>query len=175
MADHKNPSPASSNYKENVADTRIEYADASNTDPNSSGLYDPDAGLSAEERAKNERKLLWKLDLKLIPWLCLLYLISFLDRTNIGNAKLDGLDTVINLGGQYNASLSIFFVSYALAEPLTNVLLKRFRPSIFLPCTMIFWGIVMTVMGLVHNFGGLMACRFFLGLAEAGRLCTGPR
>jgi len=38
-----------------------------------------------------EKKLMRKLDWKLIPWLCLLYLISFLDRTNIGNAKIQGL------------------------------------------------------------------------------------
>lgn len=71
-------------------------------------------------------------------------------------------------GGQYNAALSLFFVSYSLAEPLTNVLLKRLRPSIFLPAIMILWGICMTTMGLVHNWSGLMAARFFLGLAEAG-------
>ena len=39
---------------------------------------DPDAGLSEEERQKIDRRLLWKLDIRLIPWLCLLYLISFL-------------------------------------------------------------------------------------------------
>lgn len=70
--------------------------------------------------------------------------------------------------GNYSAALSIFFVSYALAEPLTNVLLKRFRPSIFLPAIMVLWGICMTSMGLCHNWSGLMAARFFLGLAEAG-------
>jgi hypothetical protein len=52
--------------------------------------HDPDHGLSHDERVKVERKLLWRLDFRLIPWLCLLYLISFLDRTNIGNAKLIG-------------------------------------------------------------------------------------
>lgn len=70
--------------------------------------------------------------------------------------------------GQYNAALSIFFVSYSCFEPLTNILLKRLRPSVFLPATMILWGIVMTTMGLVHNFSGLAAARWFLGLAEAG-------
>jgi len=116
-----------------------------------------------------DRALLWKLDLRLIPWLCLLYLISFLDRTNIGNARLDHLESTLHItGGQYNAALSIFFVSYSLAEPLTNVLLKRLRPSIFIPSIMILWGICMTTMGLVHNFQGLMTARFFLGLAEAG-------
>ncbi|KAL8758229.1 MAG: hypothetical protein Q9199_001639 [Rusavskia elegans] len=130
---------------------------------------DPDAGLSQEEKARIDRRLLWKLDLRLIPWLCLLYLISFLDRTNIGNARLVGLEDDLNItGGQYNAALSLFFVSYSLSEPLTNVLLKRLRPSIFIPAIMVLWGICMTTMGLVHNFQGLMAARFWLGLAEAG-------
>lgn len=130
---------------------------------------DPDAHLSAEERAAIDRKLLWKLDLRLIPWLCLLYLISFLDRTNIGNARLDGLEKSLNItGGQYNACLSIFFVSYALFEPLTNILLKRLRPSVFIPTIMVVWGMIMVTMGLCHNFQGMMAARFFLGVAEAG-------
>jgi sugar phosphate permease len=59
--------------------------------------------------------------------------------------------------GQYNATLTIFFISYSLFEPLTNVLLKKWRPSIFIPVIMVLWGICMTTMGLVHNFSGLMA------------------
>ena len=70
--------------------------------------------------------------------------------------------------GQYNAALSIFFVSYALFEPLTNILLKRLRPSIFIPIIMSMWGIIMVTMGLCHNASGMMAARFFLGMAEAG-------
>lgn len=105
----------------------------------------------------------------MIPWLTLLYLVSFLDRTNIGNAKIDGLTKDLHLTpGQYNASLSIFFVSYAVFEPLTNILLKRLRPSVFLPVTMTLWGICMVTMGLVHNFAGLATTRWFLGMAEAG-------
>jgi len=130
---------------------------------------DPDAGLSDEEKAKIDRKLLWQLDLKLIPWLCLLYLISFLDRVNIGNAKVEGLQEDLKMtNGQYLVTLTIFFVSYSCFEPLTNVLLKRLRPSVFLPIIMLVWGIVMTTMGLVHNFSGLATARWFLGLAEAG-------
>ena len=70
--------------------------------------------------------------------LCVLYLLSFLDRTNIGNAKIDGLQKSLHnlTTGQYNACLSIFFVSYACFEPLTNVLLKRLKPSIFIPIIM---------------------------------------
>ncbi|KAM3077548.1 hypothetical protein ACMFMG_006885 [Clarireedia jacksonii] len=131
---------------------------------------DPDAHLSEEERAAIDRKLLWKLDLTLIPWLCFLYLLAFLDRTNIGNAKIDGLQADLhNMStGKYNVTLSIFFVSYAVFEPITNVMLKRFRPSIFVPVIIIIWGLCMTFMGFVENWSGLMAARWFLGLAEAG-------
>jgi len=133
-------------------------------------IPDPDAHLSVEEKARVDRKLLWKLDLTLIPWLCILYLLAFLDRTNIGNAKIVGLQKDLHhmTTGQYNATLSIFFVSYSVFEPLTNILLKRLRPSIFLPIIMIIWGITMTFMGFVKNYSGLMAARWFLGLAEAG-------
>lgn len=146
---------------------------------------DPDAHLSAEERARIDKALVRKLDWQLIPWLTLLYLSAFLDRTNIGNAKVDGLQTDLKMTqGQYLATLSIFFVSYALfgtmthtaeqrvlatdhplslpTEPITNVLLKRFRPRVFLTATVVLWGIVMTCMGLVKSFSGLCAARFFL-------------
>lgn len=69
---------------------------------------------------------------------------------------------------QYNITLTVFFISYALFEPLTNVLLKKLRPSIFIPAIMVLWGIVMVCMGLTHNFAGMTTARFFLGLAEAG-------
>lgn len=69
--------------------------------------------------------------------LCLLYLLAFLDRTNIGNAKIAGLSKDLGLStSKYNATLTIFFVSYAVFEPLTNILLKRLRPSIFIPIIM---------------------------------------
>jgi len=136
---------------------------------NFDNLLDPDAHLSDQERAAADKTLLQKLDRKLIPWLSFLYLISFLDRTNIGNAKVDGLQRDLRLtDGQYSASLTIFFVSYAVFEPLTNVLLKKLRPSIFLPIIMVWWGVCMTCMGLVHNWAGLMTCRWWLGVAEAG-------
>ena len=148
-------------------------------------LPDPDAGLSDEERALQvsrlllfhstllthiqDRKLLRKLDYKLIPWLSFLYLISFLDRTNIGNAKVDGLQQDLGMSDtEYNNSLTIFFVAYAVFEPLTNVLLKKMRPSIFLPIIMVLWGISAVCMGLVHNYAGLMTVRWWLGVCEAG-------
>ncbi|KAK4132773.1 MFS general substrate transporter [Trichocladium antarcticum] len=130
---------------------------------------DPDSHLSPAERAEIDRKLLWKLDLKLLPWLCFLYLLAFLDRTNIGNAKIAGLTDDLNLTvPSYNATLTIFFVSYAVFEPITNILLKKLRPSIFIPIIIVGWGASMLGMGFVKNWDGLMAARWFLGLTEAG-------
>jgi hypothetical protein len=65
---------------------------------------------------------------------------SFLDRTNIGNAKIFGLAEDLHLrGSQYNSALTLFFVSYASFEPLTNILIKGLRPSIFIPIIMLLW------------------------------------
>ncbi|KIY03909.1 uncharacterized protein Z520_00601 [Fonsecaea multimorphosa CBS 102226] len=129
----------------------------------------PDANLTPEGRAEKDRQLLRKLDLRLIPWLCLIYLLSFLDRTNIGNAKIAGLQEDLHMSnGQWNASLAIFFVSYSVFEPLSNVLLKKFRPRIYIPTIMVLWGIACICQGLVSDFSGLSAVRWFLGLFEAG-------
>ncbi|PKS06274.1 hypothetical protein jhhlp_007022 [Lomentospora prolificans] len=118
---------------------------------------------------RQDRKLLRRLDWILLPWLCLLYLLAFLDRTNIGNAKIAGLTESLHISTpEYNVALTIFFVSYSIFEPLTNVLLKSWRPSRFIPVIVILWGLSMTGMGFVTNWSGLMAARWFLGLTEAG-------
>lgn len=116
-----------------------------------------------------EKRIVRKIDYKLVPFLSLLYLLSFLDRVNIGQARLDGLEKDLNLkGNEYSIALVVFFVGYVVTEAPSNVLIKRLKPSIYIPALMVAWGIVMTLMGLVHNFAGLAACRFFLGLAESG-------
>ncbi|KAF3929739.1 hypothetical protein AA313_de0210315 [Arthrobotrys entomopaga] len=132
-------------------------------------LRDPDEGKSECEREELERQLVRKLDWRLLPWLCLLYLASFLDRTNIGNAKIIGLQTDLHItGGQYNAALSLFFVSYAIFEPISNILLKRLTPRVWFTIIMVFWGISMTLMGFIKSWSGLMAARWWLGFWEAG-------
>lgn len=110
-----------------------------------------------------------KVDLWLIPWLSLLYLLSFLDRTNIGNARLVDMEEDLGMvKGDYNMALTIFFISYAVFEPLTNALLKRLTPRIFFTAIIVAWGVIMTLMGIVKNQPGLLAARWWLGFAEAG-------
>lgn len=117
----------------------------------------------------DEKKILRKMDLRLIPMLALLYLLSFLDRGNIGNAKIEGLVEDLHMTGpQYNWCLTVFFFTYAAFEVPSNLLLKKLRPSIWLPTIMVAWGIVMTLMGIVQNYHGLLIARIFLGVAEAG-------
>ncbi|KAL8794718.1 MAG: hypothetical protein Q9182_007597 [Xanthomendoza sp. 2 TL-2023] len=115
------------------------------------------------------KKVLMKMDLHLIPMLALLYLLSFLDRGNIGNARIEGLvDDLKMTGPQYNWTLTVFFFTYCVFEVPSNLILKRLRPSIWLPSIMVAWGTVMTLMGVVQGFKGLLIARLFLGVAEAG-------
>lgn len=117
----------------------------------------------------NPKKVLLKMDLHLIPMLALLYLLAFLDRGNIGNAKIEGLVEELHMTGpQYNWTLTVFFFTYCLFEVPSNLLLKKLRPSVWLPIIMVAWGVVMTLMGLVRDFKGLLIARLFLGVAEAG-------
>ncbi|CAH0054954.1 unnamed protein product [Clonostachys solani] len=117
----------------------------------------------------DEKKILRKLDLRIIPMLTLLYLLSYLDRGNIGNAKIEGLDVDLGLTpDQYNWCLTVFFFSYSAFEVPSNMVLKKLRPSVWLPCIMVAWGTVMTLMGLVKDYHGLLVARIFLGVTEAG-------
>ncbi|KAJ9419748.1 major facilitator superfamily domain-containing protein [Fusarium oxysporum] len=100
------------------------------------------------------------MDLRLIPMIAVLYLLPFLDRGNIGNAKIKGLQEDLNMTGiQYNWFLTVFFFTYAAFEVPLNLLLKKLRPSIWLPTIMVAWGIVMTLMGFVKNYHGLLVAR----------------
>lgn len=108
-------------------------------------------------------------DIRIVPWVGLLYLLSFLDRSNIGNANLFGLSKDLGLSStQYAACLACFFVFYVLCEVPSNMVMKAWRPSMWIPIIMIAWGVVMTGMGFVQNFGGLLAARILLGVTEAG-------
>ncbi|KAI7881294.1 MFS general substrate transporter [Lichtheimia hyalospora FSU 10163] len=114
-------------------------------------------------------KLRWKLDLRIIPYVGLLYLCSFLDRVNIGNAKVAGLQEDLGMtGSEYNLALTIFFIGYILFEVPSNLMLKKIGPSKWITIVMLAWGMVMACMAAVHNAAGLLASRFFLGITEAG-------
>lgn len=79
-------------------------------------------GLSAAE----DKKLMRRIDLHIVPMMVLFYLLSFLDRTNIGNARINGLATDLKLSDyNYRIALTILYVPYILAEIPANILVKR--------------------------------------------------
>jgi fucose permease len=86
----------------------------------------------------------------------------------IQNAKIEGMVTDLNLNGvQWNTVLSVFFVPYILLEVPSNMLLKKFkRPSVYLGLLIVAWGIIMTCMGVVKDFAGLLITRILLGVFE---------
>ncbi|KAF2185774.1 MFS general substrate transporter [Zopfia rhizophila CBS 207.26] len=119
----------------------------------------------------SETRLLRKCDLHLIPILFGLYLFAFMDRINIGNAKIQGLQKELNMNGtQYNVALLTFFPAYVALEVPANILMRKIRPSTWLSTLMFSWGVVTICQGLVHSYGGLVACRVLLGALEAGVL-----
>ncbi|KAL6707164.1 High-affinity nicotinic acid transporter [Coniothyrium glycines] len=117
-----------------------------------------------------ERKLITKIDLRVIPFLCIMYLLAFLDRVNIANANVFGLSTELDLNrdNRYNTALVIFFVPYILFEVPSNILLKKMKPRIWLSICMFGFGLVTMLQGFVQNYSGLLATRFFLGVFETG-------
>ena len=88
-----------------------------------------------------ERKLVRKCDLHVIPAIALLYSLAFLDRINIGNARLQGLEKDLKMKGHdYNVALFIFFIPYILFEVPSNILIRRFAPSTWLSSIIVAWG-----------------------------------
>ncbi|KAL4867472.1 hypothetical protein BDV12DRAFT_171260 [Aspergillus spectabilis] len=116
-----------------------------------------------------EKALLRKLDMWIVPPVILLYLLSFLDRVNIGNARLYKMEEDLGLeGDQYQIAVSILFVTYILSELPSNLVIKRFTPSRWISFITTAWGIVATLTGVVQNYSGLIACRIILGALEGG-------
>ncbi|KAF1802634.1 major facilitator superfamily domain-containing protein [Mucor lusitanicus] len=125
--------------------------------------------LSYKEDSRLNKILVKKLDRRLLPLLCILYLLSYIDRSNIGNAKLGGLEEDLNMSkSEYQWSLSIFYFSYVIFDLPSNIIMRRWRPSHWLGILMFCWGAVATAMAASTSFAGLAVCRFLLGVFEAG-------
>ncbi|KAF2175133.1 MFS general substrate transporter [Zopfia rhizophila CBS 207.26] len=118
-----------------------------------------------------ERKLRTKIDLYIVPTVALLYLFCFIDRANIGNARLAGFEKDLNLvGNDYNMVLSIFYISYTIFEIPATITCKWMGPGWFLPLTTLFFGITSVGTGFVQTRGQACALRFLLGIFEAGMM-----
>lgn len=145
--------------------------------PSNSSTTGTDAGqddhhtLTADLRSAHR-----KVDRRLVLWYSFVYLIMRIHVSNISNTAIinleegDGIKAQLgNLTSQQWAwVLSIFYYPYMLLEPFATLALKRFTPRLWMARIMVTWGVVSMCQGATVNYAGIMACRFFLGAAEAG-------
>ncbi|KIW12579.1 hypothetical protein PV08_09857 [Exophiala spinifera] len=120
---------------------------------------------------KAESKLCYKIDLYIVPTVALLYLFCFIDRANIGNAKLAGLEKDLGLKGyDYNIVLTVFYISYIIFEIPATTACKYFGPGWFIPVTSLGFGVCSIGTAFVHTKAAACGVRFLLGIFEAGML-----
>ncbi|KAF2019920.1 allantoate permease [Aaosphaeria arxii CBS 175.79] len=116
-----------------------------------------------------EKRLVRKLDLFMMPTLWFMYILAYIDRQNIGNARVAGMGADLKLtDSQYALLLGIFFIGYLICEVPSNLLLTRARPSYYLLGLMIVWGTVCSLGSVVKTYQHMLVLRFFLGCIEAG-------
>lgn len=138
------------------------------TSPTSSSL--------TSSQSQTEKAAYRKADTRLLLWYSFVYLIMRIHVQNVTNSAIMNLESGdgirLQLGGldseQWAWVISIFYYPYMLFEPPATMLLKRFSPSKWMARIMITWGIISMCQGAAQNYAGILACRFFLGAAEAG-------
>ncbi len=115
-----------------------------------------------------EKSTYRKVDLRLVPFLFFCYILAYLDRVNVGFAKLQMLKALSLSDAAFATGAGIFFIGYFFFEVPSNVLLKKFGARKWIARIMITWGIVSSCMIFVKGEASFDALRFLLGIAEAG-------
>ncbi|KAJ7199968.1 MFS general substrate transporter [Mycena pura] len=119
-----------------------------------------------------ERTLVRKIDLHMFSCVSVLYLLNYLDRQNVGNAKVGGMAADLKLSSSdYSVALLVFFPAYLLGEIPSNLVLARVRPSLYLPGITLVWGLIATMISQVKTKEALIGIRFLLGFVESGFFC----
>ncbi|KAI5799925.1 putative MFS transporter [Geopyxis carbonaria] len=128
-----------------------------------------------DSHTPQNRRLLWKQDLRIVPLSAFIYLLCYLDRSNIGNARImnsetgHDLETQLKISDyQYVIALMLFLIAYALFEVPSNYFLKKMTPSKWIAFLMMAWGAITIGMGGCKNYAALTVTRFLLGIFEAG-------
>ncbi|KAN0064107.1 hypothetical protein ACQY0O_003271 [Thecaphora frezii] len=120
-----------------------------------------------------EKRLRRKIDLYILPTVALCYLWCFIDRSNIGNARLAGLEKDLGMNPksyQYNILLTVFYVSYAAFEIPSTILTKVLGPGRWIPAMTFSFGLLSMCTAFVKTYHQALAVRFLLGIFEAGML-----
>jgi MFS family permease len=109
-----------------------------------------------------------KVDVRIVPFLFLCYILAYLDRVNLGFAKLQMMKDLAMSDAVFAGGAGIFFIGYFFFEVPSNVLLKKFGARRWIARIMISWGVISACMIFVTSERSFYAVRFLLGLAEAG-------
>lgn len=142
----------------------IEVVTASSIQSQFPTLYD----LSTEQMQSLEKRLVRKLDWRLMPTITIMFLMNYLDRINVSNARLAGLQEDLNMSDTvWNAGISTFYVGYLIGQLPGNLWLAKVRPSLLLPSMMLAWSVCTICMPAVTSGAGFCIVRFVTGLAEA--------
>ncbi|SAK49031.1 major facilitator transporter [Caballeronia pedi] len=118
--------------------------------------------------AIDERALVRKITWRIIPFVFILYIISYLDRANIGYAALQMNKELALSSEAFGFVSGIFFIGYFLFEVPSNVLLNKYGARVWIARILVTWGIVAVVSAFVQNATQLYILRFLLGVSEAG-------
>ncbi|KAJ4365837.1 hypothetical protein N0V83_008458 [Neocucurbitaria cava] len=123
-----------------------------------------------EYTLKEQRKIIHKIDRRLLPALGLMQAVSFLDRANMSNAAIAGMtkDLGLKQGTRYSITLLVFFGPYVLLQFPATAVVRKFGPRVFLSSIVTAWGIVMLCFGFVQHWTALIGLRMLLGALEAG-------
>lgn len=119
---------------------------------------------ATELNAQVYKKVAWRL----VPFLCICYLAAYLDRVNVGFAKLQMLNDLSFSNTVYGIGAGIFFLGYVLFEVPSNILMHKVGARIWIARIMFSWGLIGATMAFVHTPTQFYVLRFLLGVAEAG-------
>jgi sugar phosphate permease len=118
---------------------------------------------------EEQKRIIRKVDLRLIPTLGFMYCVSLMDRTNLGVAMVAGMGVDLKLTGErYSLIVLLFFITYVALQPPATVVLRKLGPRIFLPAIVVLWGTVMIGFAFVKEWHTLLPLRLLLGIFEAG-------
>ncbi|KAF2156308.1 MFS general substrate transporter [Myriangium duriaei CBS 260.36] len=121
------------------------------------------------DKSPAERRLLLKLDLAVLTFASLGYLIKYLDQANINNAFVSGMQSDLKLyGNELNYMQTCWTVGYVIGQIPSNIILTRVRPSIWIPSLEICWTLFTFGLSRCNTAQQVYALRFFVGLAESG-------
>ncbi|KAF2461797.1 major facilitator superfamily domain-containing protein [Lineolata rhizophorae] len=116
-----------------------------------------------------EKRIRRKLDYTILPVAILMYLFAFIDRANVGNAKILGMEEDLDLtGDRFNIGLTTFFTSYIFFEVPANAACKKLGPKIWVPFLGTTFGLTTMLMSTMTNYKSFYAARFMLGVFESG-------